>query len=490
MGPRGGRPVRGNGRPVGCDGRPVGCDGLRWTLQTMLLLLVIMASITPGQGAGAITQDNDCSVHHVEKNKTLTAYFTGGKVVLGLLPMDNIDQVLSGMNFSVYKHDNTSILKFWVPLLNGGELKCSPSNSDSDSISADIHKLEKKSFFEWNNISLSIKNESLSLSFSDRVVCPSVKFQDNTAYYLTVTPTRNNIYVVLNCDEGCPIFDDSLARYSINDHRLETKKVFVRNTSTLAWAILSQLSGTESDVEITASQINSGTWEELNMEETEKNSAELSVGSFSKTFNFNTPTDNFDLELINSSHMEWAVGCKPTENFNVLVAIIVSVLLMSLLAVCLGFCLKKRRRSGAKNRSSLQQNTNDTSVAYHLSAGSSSCSIHTGNTSGGLPRSCNPPSLPSSPPPCVPPPLSTSQGRPQLQLPPGVTQGGVQHNDNVKRGVTDEDDYCYAFFDLDAGDQLQKEKEEEGEGNWFNSGSDNSLYEGFSENEEILSEKN
>ncbi|KAG7159041.1 hypothetical protein Hamer_G031610 [Homarus americanus] len=169
---------------------------------------------------------------------------------------------------------------------------------------------------------------------------------------------------------------------------------------------------------------------------------------------------------------------------------------MSLLVVCLGFCLKKRQQAGAKNRFSLQQNTNETSVKYHSSAGSSSCSIHMGNTSGGLPRSCNPPSRPSLPPPCVPPPLSTSQGKPQLQLPPGVTEGGVQHKDNVKRGVTDENDYCNAFFDLDAGNQLEKEKEEgmkktrewekeEGEGNLFNYKSDNSLCKRFNENEEI-----
>ncbi|XP_069940269.1 uncharacterized protein [Cherax quadricarinatus] len=247
-----------------------------------------------------MTDEAGCIVKHIEQNQTSAKYrFKDGELVLGFLPEKSIDQVLSGINFTIYKNLEEAILSANVQILNFSSVACYKNNKLTES--SEIKKFASDKYFEWQHIHLSVSNKTLIINGTN-VVCSKTLLDDKSSY-ITVTPTRGPIYLVHNCHEACPVFLNSITvkKTSFNVSMVNTTSEKEMNMTThINWSNNTK----NKDTHIIPSSLDSF-WHQLHVE---LNHTHITLKVGDSTMNYKV--DNTKVILTGNS-VAWVVNCDP-----------------------------------------------------------------------------------------------------------------------------------------------------------------------------------
>nr|XP_045599181.1 uncharacterized protein LOC123758657 [Procambarus clarkii] len=507
----GGQPAHDGGQPACCDGQltknrqPARTEGRHWHLYLGVVLLFGMA------GADQTTTDvhnlssgrmnpGDCIVHQlVHTEASPRYYFKDEMLTLSFLPQAPTDQVLSGINFTVYKNNREAILTAMVPELNSSAMGCFSNGKLSESIT--VEKFENLKHFEWVHIDMSIKNKSLIIN-GNYTVCPSTAVEEPLYMVVTVTQSRSPINLVTNCQHACPVFlNSSLAAYNKSIISV-SKQVYVANTSVEAMANLSLVQCMHTcagstvknitDISMNASSINSSKWEELILKN-DNATHTLSIGHFEEMVK--KELKEVELRLTSARSMAWTVGCDPRTNGSTwnlykrfinqkmsdnsssksIWWILLIVFLVIMIFLGLSYYLlkmsnvRKQRKSGARTSVSFSALTTSENITCTETPSSSGCSPSTQVPERRpplpSPPGCSPlAEVPQRRPP-QPSPLECSPPRPpgaevpqrRPPQPPPIT--ATLDSEYAEIIEENEEEHLYSYVDLEAlKKQLVEEK--------------------------------
>nr|XP_053654435.1 uncharacterized protein LOC128703681 [Cherax quadricarinatus] len=241
-----------DGCPINGNREHIGGDGLHWHLYIGLVLF--LATMTAGQTTiNTEISGKDCLVDYVKRNEASPKYhFTDGVLLLGFLPVRPTDQVLSGINITIYKNIHEEILTVTLPDYYHLITKCYKSKNFTEQ--SFIGSFGSKADFDWQHFMLSVKNRSFIIN-GKYLMC-SMTLVNDKSVYIVVTPTRDPIYLVPNCQDACPVFRNSLSIMN------GLSSVSVANMSVEAGTNMTHIVTTNNGSDLLLSSVTS-TWQQL-----------------------------------------------------------------------------------------------------------------------------------------------------------------------------------------------------------------------------------